>query len=273
MRAIVVNEPYNTETLAKPRIDEILSFFVNVASANDLAATPAVQTLRESLSTLRRGGNFSRNAATQNWRERITQLSGARTNHDPISSSRNLCLQSFPVFNIWDSMSFIYTICADDVKTDLGAELHLYQFLMIVGALRDCNKYFAKFAGPTIVAANWKVETQNQPLSVAFATTAVGERKDDETREVMAAARKHFMSTITRMSLKLSTPDLLRIVRAISRSILSGLSCAVTRGDTNHSALTWPNSVLAAAADIVRKPFKNWELTMCRSLTFGKQHT
>lgn len=194
----VLNEPYNTEILAKARIDKILNFFINVASANDLAATPAVQILRESLSTLRRGGNFSRNAATQNWRERITQLSGARSNHDPISSLRNLCLQGFPVFNIWDSMSFIYAICADDIKTDLGAELHLYQFRMIVGALRDCNKYFAKFAGPTTVAASWKVETQNQPLSVAFATTAVGERKDDDTREVMAAARKHFMSSITK---------------------------------------------------------------------------
>ena len=194
-------EVYNTKALAKARIDKILNFFINVASANDLIAIPAVQILRESLSTLRRGGDFSRTAAKQNWKERITQLSGARTIHDPISSLRNLCLQGFPVFNIWDSMSFIYTICADDVKTDLGAELHLYQFRMIIAALRDCEEYFAKFAGPTTVAASWKVETQNQPLSIAFATTVVGvTRKDDPkdyTKESMAAARKHFMSTIT----------------------------------------------------------------------------
>ena len=133
----VLGEPHDTEVLAHSRIDKILNFFINVASANGLAATPAVQTLRESLSTLRRGGDFSRNAAKQNWKERIAQLSGPKTNDDPISSLRNLCLQGFPVFNIWDSMSFIYTICADDVKTHLGAELHLYQFRMIVAALRE----------------------------------------------------------------------------------------------------------------------------------------
>ena len=208
----VHNEPYDTPTLAKARIDKILNFFINVATANDLTDTPAVQTLRESLSTLRRGGNFSRDAAKKNWRERITQLSEANIDHNPILRLRQLCLQGFPVFNIWDGISFIYTICADDVKTDLGAELHLYQFRMIIGALRDCVTYFAKFAGPTTVAASWKVGTQNQPLSVAFATTAVGERKDMsgksktrvgdrnniDTREVMAAARQHFMSTITK---------------------------------------------------------------------------
>ena len=193
----VCKEPYNTKTLAKARIDKILNFFVNVASANDLAAIPAVQILRESLSILRRGGNFSRTAAMKNWKERITQLAGARTNHDLISGMRNLCIHGFPVFNIWDSMSFIYTICADDVKTDLGAELHLYQFRMIIAALRDCEEYFASFAGPTTVAASWKVESQNQPISVALATTAVGDRENDDTKEIIATARKHFMSTIT----------------------------------------------------------------------------
>ena len=44
---------------------------------------------------------------------------------------------------------------------------------MIVTALRDCNTYFASFAGPTTVAASWTLEEQNQPLAIAFATTAV----------------------------------------------------------------------------------------------------
>ena len=104
--------------------------------------TPAVHTLRDSLSILRRGGDFSRDAAKKNWRERISQLSAAKTNHDPISTLRNLCLQGFPVFNIWDSMSFIYTLCVEDIKTQLGAELHLYQFRLIISALRKCASYF-----------------------------------------------------------------------------------------------------------------------------------
>jgi hypothetical protein len=198
----ICKEPYNTATLAKARIDKILNFFINVASANDLVDIPAVKILRESLSTLRRGGNFSRTAARRNWKERITQLAAARTTHDLIPSLRNLCIHGFPIFNIWDSMSFIYTICADDVKTDLGAELHLYQFRMIITALRDCEIYFENFAGPNTVAASWKVEAPNQPLSVAFGTTVVGpsrkEDPNDHTKESMAADRKHFMSTITK---------------------------------------------------------------------------
>ena len=272
----ILNEPYNTEQLAKARIDKILNFFINVASANNLAATPAVQTLRESLSTLRRGGNFSRNAATKNWRERITQLSGAVTNHDPISSLRNLCLQGFPIFNIWDSMSFIYTICADDIKTDLGAELHLYQFRMILKALRDCQTYFAKFAGLTTVAASWKVETKNQPLSVAFATTAVGNNEDDNAKEAIAAARRDFMSTITK-ALKNES----QVINTRSPPNSEG-NCSeylawpvVCRHEGRYKSLclNMAQQYAYAAADIVREPFKSWELTMCRSMTSGERPT
>ena len=134
-----VNEPCNTATLMKARIDKIFNIFINVASTNNLTDTPVVQILRESLSTLRHGGNFSRATTMKNWRERITQLSSAAPNYNSISNLRNLCLQGFPVFNIWDSISFIYMICADDVKTNLGAELHLYQFRIIIRAIKDCD--------------------------------------------------------------------------------------------------------------------------------------
>src|SRR5208282_5977882 len=36
-----------------------------------------------------------------------------------------------------------YTVCAEDVKTQLGAELHLYQFCMVIKALCACKTYFA----------------------------------------------------------------------------------------------------------------------------------
>ena len=185
---------------ARIRIDKILNFFINIALLNDLTNSPAVQILRESLSTLRRGGDFSRKAANKNWRERIAQLSSPQTNHDPVSTIRNLCLHGFPIFNIWDSMSFIYTVCVEDIKTQLGAELHLYQFRMILSALRSCKTYFSPFAGPTTVAASWKTGEQNQPLSVAFATTAVG--KGDDTKEMIARARQDFMTAFTKLLTK-----------------------------------------------------------------------
>ena len=191
----VLDEPLD-EGSARGRIDKILNFFINIASSNDLAMTPAVQTLRDSLSILRRGGDFSREATKKNWRARISQLSAAKTNHDPVSTLRNLCLQGFPIFNIWDSMSFIYTLCVEDIQTQLGVELHLYQFRMILTVLRNCDKYFVAFARPTTVAASWKEEARHQPLAVAFATTAVG--KGDNTKEIIATARQDFMVTLTK---------------------------------------------------------------------------
>ena len=69
--ANVLDEPFNTEKRARDRIEK--SIFINVAFAKGLAVTPAVQSLRESLSILRRGGDFNREAAKNNWRERIAQ--------------------------------------------------------------------------------------------------------------------------------------------------------------------------------------------------------
>lgn len=194
----ILSTPVNTKKLARDRIEKVLNFFIDIAAANALAVTPAVQSLRDALSSLRRGGDFTREAAQKHWRDRIAQLREAKTDHDPISSFRNLCLQGFPIFNIWDSMSFIYTLCAEDIKTQIGAEMHLYQFRIILQAtLRNCKTYFPRFAGPTTVAASWKVETKNQPLSIAFASTAVGAREADDAKEVMAATRREFMETIT----------------------------------------------------------------------------
>jgi hypothetical protein len=33
-----------------------------------------------------------------------------------------------PIFNIWDSISSIYTLCVEQIPTDLRAELRLFQF-------------------------------------------------------------------------------------------------------------------------------------------------
>ena len=51
------------------------------------------------------------------------------------------------------------------------------------------------------MAASWEGDTQNQPVAVAFATTAVGptsKDQEDNTKETIAAARRKFMMTITK---------------------------------------------------------------------------
>ena len=192
--ANVLAEPINTDDLVRARIDKILNFFINVAYSNDLSTTPAVQCLQDALSVLRRGGDFSRDVKTK-WRERLSQLSvPSKGQYERLTQLRNLCIHGFPLFNIWDSISFLYTVCAEDVKTQLGAELHLYQFRMIVKALCDCKKYFTNLARPNTVAAGWTAEVKYQPLNIAFGTTCVG---DKEEKAKMAEARCKFMKILT----------------------------------------------------------------------------
>ena len=205
--AKVLAEPIDTMDSQRSRIDKLLNFFINVATLNDLATTPAVQSLQEAVSVVRRGGDFSRDCKTIPWQVRVSQLSVAtKTNYQRILNLRNLCIHGIPLFNIWDSMSFIYTVCAEDLKTQLGAELHLYQFRMIIAAFHACE-YFHGYAKPTTVAASWTEETQNQPLNIAFATTCVGPRKIKQhpAREDMAAARQEFMKTVTDKLTTIST--------------------------------------------------------------------
>jgi hypothetical protein len=192
--ADVLAEPINTDDLIRARIEKIFTFFIKIASSNDLATTPAVKSLQDALSILRRGGDFSRQAKT-NWRERLSQLSlPSKAQYQRLSHLRDLCVHCFPLYNIWDSISFIYTVCVEDVTTQLGAELHLYQFRMIIKALCDCKAYFTNFARTNTVAAGWTVETRNQPFNIAFATTCIGEEKE---KAEMAEARREFMKTLT----------------------------------------------------------------------------
>jgi len=59
----------------RSRIDKILNFFINVATLNDLATTPAVQSLQEAVSVVRRGGDYSRDCKAIPWNVRVSQLS------------------------------------------------------------------------------------------------------------------------------------------------------------------------------------------------------
>jgi hypothetical protein len=54
----VLDKPINTVSLARAHIDKILTFFINIAYSNELAMTPAAESLQASLSILRRGGDF-----------------------------------------------------------------------------------------------------------------------------------------------------------------------------------------------------------------------
>jgi hypothetical protein len=194
--ANIFAEPIDTHAQQRARVDKILNFFIKVAMLNDLDNTLAVQSLRTSLTNLFRLGECS-SEIDIDWRARISQLaSPERMNYKSSSSMRDLCVHGIPLFNIWDSMSFIYTVCAEDIKTQLGAELHLIQFRIIIRALRVCKRVFPEYAGPNTVAATWTEESKSKPLTIAFATSCVGP-SGSGTKPAMAAFRREFMKTVT----------------------------------------------------------------------------
>ena len=96
------------------------------------------------------------------------------------------------MFNIWDAISYLYTICADDINISLEAQHYLVQFRIIILSLRAANEYFSYPAMPTTVAATWTQSPPHpQPLNIAFATTVAG------AKGAIAAARRDFMKALT----------------------------------------------------------------------------
>jgi hypothetical protein len=115
-----------------------------------------------------------------------------------------------PLFNIWDSLSFIYTVCAENIHTQVGAELRLVQFRVIIQALRQCEKVFPESTPPNTVAATWTEASNSKPLTIAFATTCVGP-SGSGTKPLMAAARREFMKAVIDKCKRLSNKGKSRV--------------------------------------------------------------
>jgi hypothetical protein len=193
----------------------IVEYFIDVAARKGLGGSSAAQILRNCLTELEAritAGDEIRNdipAAKCGWELRIGQRSIAEVERDmahgvlgeahlqsqPMEgkSSRQLRCQNpsdsnsspstslidqIPLFNLWDSLSFIYTKAVEPIRDQLHAELHIYQFWVIVCILRNCQHYFVLWAMPSTAAATWtKPGKIGEPYIIAFATTCVGPRK------------------------------------------------------------------------------------------------
>jgi hypothetical protein len=206
------------EVEQQKKIERILQYFVAVAQKNGLKDTPAVSCLERAISTLAKNDD----SAAGSWMDRISQrtilevkedlsaleqgdrymqrLTGTSNEHDsqimasqPLLSSRAL-YKTIPLFNLWDALSYIYTMCVEEIKSQLMAELHLFQFGMIIEILRN-GEYFAAFASPTTVASAWADMGNN--FLIAYATTCVGPKEEgDKTKEEMANVRCEFMTRL-----------------------------------------------------------------------------
>jgi hypothetical protein len=221
------------ETSATPfenqreKIKKILDYFIMVARCNNLQEIPAVVCLENALDALGERGDFT-GTANNDWKRRISQrtvgevesslntflaleqgqgfnrtITDTSEEHDSriirsqrLFSSTDL-YKAIPLFNIWDSISWIYTLCVEEIKDQLQAERHLFQLRTIVAALRDCE-YFPNWASPPTVATAWADMGVDKPLLVVYATTCVGPKeKSDKTKDEMANLRCVFIKTLT----------------------------------------------------------------------------
>ena len=148
--------------------------FIAIATRNGLGNIPSVQKLQDAQTIFRRGENYNPGPATY----RIVH-GAAYQNMSFLERSKHLVIQDIPLFNIWDCVSFIYTLCVEPITSTMQAECHLYQFCTIILAL--CNtRYFPSYAKANTVAAAWNVPpTEGDRLLVAFATTCI-ERAEDK---------------------------------------------------------------------------------------------
>jgi hypothetical protein len=225
MWRFLLNAPVKTFDNQREKITYIFNFFIRIGQKNGLQGTPAVTSLESALVALGKEGEFE-GTPKEKWEERIAQRTLAEieqeldrlpNNRGPVDlplaltadntlgtsqtvsqvqllpSPRDV-YKAIPLFNIWDSLSFLYTTCVEDVNSQLAAELHLFQFRMVINALRQCD-YFPSFAGPTTVGSAWST---SEPFLIGYATTCVGPKKGSHVaKEEMAGARCKFITTIT----------------------------------------------------------------------------
>ena len=117
-----------------------------------------------------------------------------------------------PIFNIWNSIALLYTLCVEDIRTDVAAELHLFQFRMIIKWL--CDHWYYQSYAPTTVAATWSAESRNtKRITIAIATTvAAGNAR---TKKIMQEARMAFAQTVVNnLSIARSSHKVLATYRA-----------------------------------------------------------
>lgn len=105
----------------------------------------------------------------------------------------SVATMSVPIFNIWDSISLIYTLCVERILNDLMAELHLFQFRTIIQILSK-HWYAGSYRlSPSTVAATWSDTNNSTSVRIAFATTCIGESRE---KRAMQDARYQFAKSL-----------------------------------------------------------------------------
>jgi hypothetical protein len=199
------------------QVQDVLQYFSDLATENSLHDTVAAQKLTDAIelvATIKPKTDTTKIASIRRTSYAEAHQPLTQINHQ-ILAMNNLWKQGtelarkavyeVPIFNIWDSISLIYTLCVEEIQTDSRAELHLLQFRTIIRILSS-HSYMKTYA-PTTVAAAWSASPSNGPRSIAFATTCSGKGSNKERN---AEARFKFTKSLINGLNKLEAEGILR---------------------------------------------------------------
>lgn len=145
------------------QVQSALQYILDIATQNNLHHTTAVRKLVSAIATLNRITpatemstiTLKERVSFENWSESrgpSTQILQLAPDLDlPRLQLAQYAQYNFPIFNIWDGISMIYTLCVEPIESDLQAELHLYQFRAIM-CIFQRHWYFRRIAPTTGVA-------------------------------------------------------------------------------------------------------------------------
>lgn len=168
----VFEESITSPGAQRKRWEKILKFFLKVGTLNNLKASPVLTFLENSLAVI------ENSRADDNEKLNIDDNMKIDHRYEPVKvtgivRSKNLVFNSIPLHNMWDAISFVYTVCVEKVSTRCQAEAHIFQFRTIIQALRaggQKNEHILHKFGPTTTEAVW-----DSSFLMAFGTTCVGE--------------------------------------------------------------------------------------------------
>lgn len=188
------------------QVKELLQFFLTVAVQNNLDNTTAALKVADAIKVMDRVTptintasirskdrmSFQQSSLSQPKSVQHLQLrvSDDADLHEAYLKLAQYIVEGVPIFNIWDSISMIRTLCVEPIYDEVRAELHLYQVRTL---LRIFSKHwYLNGISPTTAAATWS-RSGTRPFTIAFVTTCSG---DPNEKRIMATARFTFANEV-----------------------------------------------------------------------------
>jgi hypothetical protein len=164
--------PSETDVDKRSRFRYILEYFIKLATLNDLDDTPALTKLQDAFNqTMPVKGILKHVEVKDRTQSKMVALLISST---PEKTYRDFAFSKFPIFNIFDAIALIYTVCVGEIKVEQDAEFHLLQLKYILNSITSTG-YIPKHACPSTVAASWK-HSMGSSFRACFAFSCTGNK-------------------------------------------------------------------------------------------------